>query len=122
MWIPALCLLALALPAWAEVQNGQTVYETTCITCHGEGKLGAPRLGDKTRWQKLVREGLDDLVPAALRGIRKMPAKGGNAALSDIEVASAVVYMANAGGGEFSSPTLADAARWRTKANRGKKH
>lgn len=122
MRLLALILLALSLPATAEDQSGQAVFESTCNECHGSGKLDAPKLGDKKRWAKLVREGLDDLVPAALRGVRKMPAKGGNAALSDLEVARAVVHMANAGGGKFAEPTADDAARWRAKADRKKKH
>ncbi len=109
-------LAGLALPALAQEKSGVDVYEAVCSECHGSGKHDAPRLGDRKRWGKLVREGLDDLVPAALRGLRKMPALGGNPQLSDLEVARAVVYMANAGGGKFAEPTAADAARWRKKA------
>ena len=76
--ILAALLASLALPALAEEKTGAEVYEAVCSECHGSGKLDAPRLGDKKRWGKLVREGLNDLVPAALRGIRKMPAMGGN--------------------------------------------
>lgn len=108
--------VSLALPALAEEKTGAVVYEAVCSECHGSGKLDAPRLGDNKRWGKLVREGLDDLVPAALRGIRKMPAMGGNPQLGDLDVARAVVYMANAGGGKFAELTPADAARWRKKA------
>jgi hypothetical protein len=53
----------------------------------------------------------------ALIGIRAMPPKGGNAALSDIEVARGVVHMTNAGGGKFPQPTASDALRWRKIAN-----
>ena len=74
--------------------------------------------GDRKRWGKLVREGLNDLVPAALAGIRKMPAKGGKPELSDGEVAAAVIYMANAGGGKFTDPSTDDLARWRQKADK----
>lgn len=109
-------LAGLALPALAQEKSGVDVYEAVCSECHGSGKHDAPRLGDRKRWGKLVREGLDDLVPAALRGLRKMPALGGNPQLSDLEVARAVVFMANAGGGKFAEPTAADAARWRKKA------
>ena len=55
-------------------------------------------------------------IEGHLRGIRKMPAMGGNPALTDLEVARGVVHMANAGGGKFAKPTAADAARWRKKA------
>ena len=107
---------SLSLPALGQERSGVEVYDAVCSECHGSGKLDAPRLGDRKRWGKLVREGLDDLVPAALRGVRKMPALGGNPQLSDLEVARAVVFMANAGGGKFAEPTAADAARWRKKA------
>ena len=115
---PLLALLAIAaLPAFAGEQTGAEVYAATCQACHGDGKLNAPPFGNRLRWAPLVREGLNDLVPAALRGVRQMPAKGGNPALSDLEVARAVVFMANAGGGKFNEPTPADVTRWRKKAD-----
>lgn len=115
--ILAALFASLALPALAQEKSGAEIYTAVCSECHGSGKLNAPRLGDRKRWGKLVREGLGDLVPSALHGIRKMPAMGGNAQLSDLEVARGVVYMANAGGGKFAEPTPADVARWRKKAN-----
>lgn len=111
-------LAALSLPAFAAEKTGAEVYESTCQACHGSGQQRAPVFGDSQRWGRLVREGLNDLVPSALAGMRKMPAKGGNPALSDGEVARAVIYMANAGGGRFSEPKEADIARWRRKADK----
>ena len=117
-----LMLLSLVtLPTFAEERSGAAVYESTCSECHGTGKLNAPLFANKHAWGKLVREGLDDLVPAALGGVRKMPAKGGNATLSDLEVARGVVYMANAGGGKFAEPSAEDAIRWRAKADKKKR-
>lgn len=112
----------LSLPAQAQEKTGAEVYQSTCTECHGEGKFNAPQFADKKRWKKLVGEGLNDLVPAALRGIRQMPAKGGNPALSDEEVARAVIFMANAGGGKFAEPLAEDVRRWRKLANRSTKH
>ncbi len=112
----ALALFAAA--SSAEDRSGEEVFNCTCIVCHGSGYLHAPRLGDGKRWGKLVKEGLDDLVPAALKGQRAMPPKGGNPRLSDLEVARAVVYMANAGGGAFAEPGADDARRWRDLAER----
>jgi cytochrome c5 len=113
----ALLLATLCLPAAAQEKSGEEVYNTTCSQCHGDGKDGAPVFGNRKQWGKLVREGLNELVPTALVGIRKMPARGGNPALSDGEVAGAVIHMANAGGGHFPAPTPADLARWRKKAD-----
>jgi cytochrome c5 len=117
----AAALAAVLLPAHGADRSGADVYAATCSACHAAGVDNAPRLGDKTRWGKVVREGLDDLVPAAMRGIRKMPAMGGNPQLSDLELARAVVHLANAGGGRFPEPTPADAERWRKKADARKK-
>lgn len=116
--LPAFLLaFLLAVPAHA-TQSGEAVYQSVCSQCHAQGSDNAPVFGDKKRWGKLVREGLNDLVPAALAGIRKMPAKGGKPELSDGEVAAAVIYMANAGGGKFTEPSADDLARWRQKADR----
>jgi cytochrome c5 len=117
----AAAVAATLLPAHAADRSGAEVYAEICSACHATGTDNAPKLGDKTRWGKLVREGLDELVPAAMRGIRKMPAMGGNPQLSDLELARAVVHLANAGGGRFPEPTTADAERWRKKADARKK-
>ena len=123
-----LCLLtllpliaALPLTGFAQEKSGAQVYEAVCSECHGSGKDNAPPFGDKKRWGKLVREGLDDLVPAAMRGVRKMPAMGATPQLTDLEVARAVVSMTNAGGGKFAEPPATDAVRWRKKADARKK-
>ena len=119
---PSGILLALVcLPLAAAELDGEQVYASTCSACHADGKLGAPAIGDTKRWKKLVREGLDDLVPAALGGIRKMPARGGNPQLSDLEVARGVIFMSRAGGGNFPEPTATDLARWRRKAGKHRK-
>jgi len=115
-------LLILSLQAIAQEKSGTEVYESTCSECHASGKHDAPLFGNAKAWNKLIREGLDDLVPAALAGVRKMPAKGNNPELSDLEVARAVIFMANAGGGSFAEPTPADLARWRKKADKRRKH
>jgi len=73
--------------------DGATVYETVCSACHGTGVLGAPKFGDKAAWKPRIAQGLPVLHEHALKGIRTMPAKGGNASLPDAEVTAAVDYM-----------------------------
>lgn len=120
-YILLLLLAILPPPGAAQEQSGAEVYTAVCSECHASGKDGAPVFGDRKQWRKLVREGLDDLVPAALRGIRKMPAMGGKPELSDLEVARAVIHMANAGGGKFAEPSTDAAVRWRKKAGVARK-
>lgn len=107
---------------FAADKPGAQVYNETCIVCHNTGILHAPRMSDQKRWQNLVKEGLDELVPAALAGIRHMPPKGANPNLSDQEVANAVVWMANQHGGQFAPPTPEQVKAWRARADRRKKH
>ena len=73
--------------------DGGKVYQTVCATCHGTGLLGSPKLGDKVAWKPRIAAGSATLHEHAIKGIRTMPAKGGNASLSDAEVSAAVDYM-----------------------------
>jgi len=86
------------------LQSGQAVYNAVCVACHGTGAAGAPKSGDAGAWTARIAQGYDTLVQHAIQGIRGMPAKGGNADLDDIEVARAVVFMANQSGAKFKEP------------------
>ena len=72
---------------------GKTVYDSVCAVCHNAGVAGAPKFGDKVAWAPRIKTGLDALHASALKGKGAMPAKGGNAALSDADVKAAVDYM-----------------------------
>ncbi len=82
-------------------KSGQEVYKAVCAMCHSGGLMGAPKFADKEQWAPRIAQGHDTLVSHAVKGIRMMPAKGGNADLSDVEVAGAVKYMANEAGAGF---------------------
>lgn len=80
---------------------GEKTYQAACAMCHAAGLMEAPKLGDKAAWEPRIAQGKETLVEHAIKGIRMMPAKGGNPGLSDDEVAQAVVYMANKSGASF---------------------
>jgi cytochrome c5 len=86
------------------LQGGQAVYTAVCAACHATGAAGAPKVGDAGAWSARIGQGYDTLVQHAVNGIRAMPAKGGNPDLDDIEVARAMVYMANQSGAKFKEP------------------
>ncbi|MYM69326.1 c-type cytochrome [Pseudoduganella sp. FT55W] len=86
------------------LQTGEAIYTATCAACHGAGVAGAPKFGDAGSWGARIAQGYDTVVKHAIEGLRAMPAKGGNPDLDDVEVARAVVYMANASGGKFKEP------------------
>ena len=85
-------------------KTGKEVVEAVCGACHATGALNAPKIGDKAAWRKLIAEGLPSLTRDAIKGIRQMPARGGNPDLSDIEFERAIVYMANQSGGNWIEP------------------
>ena len=95
---------ATTLPAQAADRSGKEVVRATCAACHAAGKDGAPKIGDHKAWGKLSSQGLTNLTQIALAGIRKMPAHGGSADASDVEISRAVTYMVNQSGGHWIEP------------------
>lgn len=91
-------------------KTGKEVVEAVCGACHMTGALNAPKIGDKAAWGKLINEGLDKITKDAIKGIRQMPARGGNPDLSDLEVARAIVHMANQSGASLKEPAEKPAA------------
>jgi cytochrome c5 len=73
--------------------DGKKVYDTVCMACHMTGAANAPKFGDKAAWAPRLATGMDALYASALHGKNAMPAKGGNAALSDAEVKAGVDYI-----------------------------
>lgn len=92
------------------LQTGEAVYNAACAACHGSGAAGSPKFGDAAAWGPRIAQGYDTVVKHAIEGLRGMPAKGGNPDLDNIEVARAVVHMANAGGAKFKEPEVKAAA------------
>jgi len=85
-------------------QTGEQVYQAVCKTCHETGLAGAPKFGDKAAWAPRIKTGVNALYTSAINGKNAMPPKGGNAALTDVELQRAVVFMANHAGATFKEP------------------
>jgi cytochrome c5 len=92
------------------LQSGEAVYKLACSACHSAGVAGGPKTGDTAAWAPRLKQGYDTLVKHAVEGFKAMPAKGGNADLDPIEVARAVVHMANQSGAKFTEPAAPAAA------------
>jgi len=91
-------------------KTGKEVVEAVCGACHISGALNAPKIGDRAAWGKLINKGLGKITEDAIKGVRQMPARGGNPDLSNLEVARAIVYMANLSGASFKEPAAKPAA------------
>lgn len=85
-------------------RSGREVVDQVCVSCHGPGTNNAPRIGDQAAWQKRAAQGLSALTEHAIKGIREMPAHGGNAGVNDLEIERAITYMVNASGGHWVEP------------------
>lgn len=87
-------VVATAAAPEAENTVGKSVYGKTCSMCHASGAAGAPKPGNKDEWGPRIAQGSDTLHKHAIEGFKGvMPARGGNAALTDDEVKAAVDYM-----------------------------
>ena len=84
-----------------KVIDAKQIIAANCAMCHEGGLMGAPKIGSEEQWAPRIAQGKETLVSHAINGIRTMPAKGGNAKLSDEEVAAAVIDMANGAGANF---------------------
>ena len=85
-------------------KTGEQVYTAVCAGCHVAGAAGAPKFADAAAWSVPIATGLQSMIASVIKGKGAMPAKGGNPALDDFEIARAVVYMTNAAGGKFAEP------------------
>ena len=91
------------------LRAGEEVYKGQCAACHATGAAGAPKLADAAAWAPRIKTGFEALVQSALKGKGAMGAQAGGD-FSDIEIARAVAYMANNGGGKFEEPKAPAAA------------
>ncbi len=85
-------------------KTGKEIVDAVCSACHATGALNAPKIGDKAAWGKHIGGGLDHLTQNAIKGMGQMPPRGGNPDLTDIEIARAIVFMANQSGASFKEP------------------
>ena len=103
------CLATIAGEALGEdhaakgAQLGAKVFEATCKACHavGSDSNGAPQLRDAAAWKERLASGKEALYKNSLEGYQgyfTMPARGGNASLSDEEVKAAVDYLIDQAG------------------------
>jgi cytochrome c5 len=82
--------------AYEGTLDGGVIYAKLCGACHESGAGGAPQLV-QAAWSARIAQGSDQLVLHATQGFQGaagiMPAKGGNPALTDEQVAVTVKWM-----------------------------
>ena len=85
------------------LKAGEEVYKAQCAACHAAGAAGAPKFGDAGAWAARIKTGYDALLNSALKGKGAMGAQAGGD-FEELEIARAVVYLANNGGAKFAEP------------------
>lgn len=101
--------------------TGEQVFNNVCTNCHGSGALGSPKFKDKALWAPRIAKGWDTLLQHAMNGFNKMPARGGEPDLTDLEVARAIAYMANAAGAKFEPVLMKEVEPTAAQLTQGKK-
>ena len=76
--------------------TGEELYRSHCINCH---KV----LGGVEVWKPRIARGFDTLLRSAINGKGAMPPRAGGD-FRDVEIARAIVFMANAAGARFVVP------------------
>ena len=83
-------LAALCNVGQVAAADGKAVYDKGCGACHNSMD---PKLGDKAKWEPLIKKGTDALVATVVKGKAPMPPKGGQASASNDDLKAAVEYM-----------------------------
>ena len=83
--------------AGSDAKAGKAIYDTNCATCHKDGVMNAPKLGDKAAWAPRIKQGIAVLNSNSIKGFKgkvgMMMPKGGNPKLTDAQIGDAVAYI-----------------------------
>ncbi len=79
-------------PKDTSIKPGQEEYEKSCAVCHGNDKMGAPEVGNKEAWAKVMKKGIDKVLATAIKGTGAMPPRGGSS-YSDDKLKQIIEYM-----------------------------
>ena len=83
-----------------QANNGKTLYEQSCLVCHGEDGEGAmPGVADLTGAKGPLGQPNEQLARSIRDGVQRegsvlaMPPKGGNPHLSERDIANIIKHM-----------------------------
>tara|TARA_Y200000002_G_scaffold368997_2_gene362668 strand:- start:1478 stop:3067 length:1590 start_codon:yes stop_codon:yes gene_type:complete len=80
--------------------RAEEIFNKTCSTCHVDGQLGAPRIGDRVQWTKRLKKGFDILTKNVIYGFAGTNAegaciveRGGCHDCTDAEIIAVIKYI-----------------------------
>ncbi len=91
-----------------DAAKGKQLFSTTCVSCHGEAGVGIDGLGKPMPGSAFITDTADNDLATFIKIGRRtddpdnttgvdMPAKGGNSALTDQDLADLVAYIRTLG-------------------------
>ena len=93
--LPLAIAASLASATPDRMKEGEAAYKANCAKCHSTGVMGAPITGEPADWEERSELWEGVLMEHANKGWLKMPAKGGNEAMTEYDVDVAAEYMLN---------------------------
>ncbi len=85
------------VPFGGRTDGAEIFNDGPCTACHTGGVGGAPKLDAAGIGARVAQQGIDELIKKAIAGFTgttgTMPARGGNAALTDEQMKAAVEFM-----------------------------
>ncbi|HSP00718.1 MAG TPA: c-type cytochrome [Thioalkalivibrio sp.] len=84
-------------------RSASEIYGAGCAACHDTGAAGAPRKGDEAAWAERMGKGFDAVLANSINGIGAMPARGGDASLSDDDMRQVVTFLLTESGVEVDT-------------------
>ena len=82
-------------PAKPTLKRGAEVFDKVCSTCHVNGNMGAPKIGDQAAWSKRLQHGVLPLIRYALKTYKPSKSLGICQTCTDTDIIAAVKYMVN---------------------------
>lgn len=73
--------------------NLASLYNSSCISCHGSGYGSAPRSGDVAAWAPRVEKGMDVMLDNAINGYRGMPPLGACTDCTEEDFVALIEFM-----------------------------
>src|SRR5262245_32805462 len=93
----------IGAPEVPGAKGGEEIVKEVCGACHVPGIAKAPKIGDKAAWAAVMKDGINGMLAAVVKGKGAMPPRAGTN-LTDQELVRAIIFMANQSGGSLKEP------------------
>lgn len=82
-------------PRKPTLERGEKVFDQVCSTCHLNGNMGAPKIGDSGAWSIRLKHGVISLIRYAINTYKPSKSLGVCVSCNDTDIIAAVKFMVN---------------------------